>query len=262
MGGGTDSGRPARRLIDAEAKARFAAALRAGLKRDDAARQAGFTANAFYYARAADPVFALAWAWATDLSADDARAGRAAAARPGPNEAAIAPNANRLLQRRPVRRARFDDRRKRLFLDHFAGTADVRAAAAAAGVAVSTVTQHRRKDAEFAAAWDEALGVAYADLEAEAVRQRLEAQRDLREGLSPKGEMPREFDRVMRLLARYDRKDGSIGLRRVSRGRERRWTFDEAIALLDKKLRALGARHGVAPQEEPPRLPPPEGDSH
>jgi len=253
MGDGGDS----RRRIDGAAKVRFVEGLRAGLKRDEAAKQAGFTANAFYHARKADRLFALAWAWATDLSADDARSARAAAARPGPDEAAIAPNSRRILQLRPVRRARFDDRRKRLFLDHFAGTADARAAAAAAGVAPCTVTQHRRKDSEFAAGCDEALAVAYASLEAEAVRQRLEAQRNLRDGICPKGEITQEFDRVLRLLARYERKSGRIGLRSVGPGRERRWTFDEAIALLDKKIRALGVRYNVVPPEDLARLLPP-----
>lgn len=256
MIGETDSARPSRRRIDEGAKASFIAALRAGASRDEAAAQAGFTANAFYCARRSDRVFALAWAYATDLSADDARAARVAAARPGRDEAAIVPNANRRLQLRPVRRARFDDRRKRRFLDHFAGTADLCAAAAAAGVAASTVTQHRRKDSEFAAGCDEALRIAYASLEAEAVRQRLEAQRNLRDGLSPEGEMPREFERVMQLLARYDRKDGRIGLRERGPGREARWSFDEAIAALDRKLRALGARRGI--EAEPILLPPPE----
>lgn len=234
--------------IDAEAKRLFLVALRAGAARDAAAAEAGFTANAFYFARRSDPVFALAWAWATDLSADDARAARAASARPGPDEAAIAPNAHRLLQRRPVRRARFDDRRKRRFLNHFAGTADARAAAAVAGVSLSAVGQARRSDDEFARGWDEALAHAYAEIEAEAVRQRLEAQRNLRDGLVPTGEMPKEFDRLMRLLARYERRDGRVALRGRGPGREARWSFDDAIALLDKKLRALGARTLTSPE--------------
>lgn len=263
MDGGSDSERPGRRRIDAAAKARFVEGLRAGLKRDEAAEQAGFTATAFYNARARDRVFDLACAWAMDLSAADERAARAAAAPLAAiaGEVAIVPNANRRLQARPVRRPLFNHRRKRIFLDHFAGTADAHQAAAAAGVAPSTVTQHRRNDAEFAAGWDEALIVAYASLEAEAVRQRLEAQRDLRDGLCPEGEIPKEFDRVLRLLARYERKSGRIGLREVGPGRERRWSFDEAIALLDRKLRALGARHGVAPPEDIQSLPPPDGDS-
>ena len=122
----------------------------------------------------------------------------------------------------------------------------------------SAFTAHRRKDPEFSAACDEALAVAYAALEAEAVRQRLEAQRNLREGLCPTGEIAKEFERVMQLLARYDRGGGRIGFRRVGPGNERRWTFDEAIALLDRQLRAFGARHGVA--ADPIRLPRPEPD--
>jgi hypothetical protein len=246
----SDSEPPEKRRVDMAAKAECLAGLRAGLKREEAAKQAGFSAEAFDYARKRDAVFALAWGWARDLSADDARAARAAAARPGPEQAAIAPNANRLLQRRLVRRARFDDRRKRRFLDHFAGTADARAAAEAAGVSISAVGHARRKDPEFARGWDEALSHAYAELEAEAVRQRLEAQRDLRDGLVPVGEMPKEFDRLLRLLARYERRDGRIGLRSVGPGREARWSFDDAITLLDKKLQALGARRSL-PSPEP-----------
>jgi hypothetical protein len=242
--------------VDAAAKRDFLAGLRAGLKRDEAAKQAGFTANAFYYVRRGDPVFALAWAWAVDLSAADAHAARIAGAPFDPEESVIAPNARRRLQLRPIRRALFDDRRKRIYLDHFAATADARAAAAAAGVAPCTVSAHRRMDSGFAAAEDEALAVAYASLEAEAVRQRLEAQRNLREGLCPTGEISQEFDRVIRLLARYERKSGRIGLRAPGPGRERRMSFDEAIALLDRKLRALGARHGVE-SGDVPRLPPP-----
>ncbi len=243
-----------KRRIDPAAKLAFLTALRAGLPRDEAAREAGFTATAFYYAREQDPLFRHAWLWANELSAADEHAALVARSTPAP-DTAIAPNANRRLQARRVRRRRFDDKRKRLFLDHFAGTADAHAAAAAAGVGYSTVVQHRRKDPDFAAAWDEALEVAYAQLEAEAVRQRLEAAGRLREGLSPTGEITKEFDRVMQLLARYRRPDGRIALREVGRGRERRWSFDEAIVALDKKLRTLGARHGIP--AEPIALPAP-----
>jgi hypothetical protein len=236
------------------AKLAFVLALRSGAARDSAAKQAGFTATAFYYARERDPVFRQAWLWALELSAGDARSALAARALPPPG-ASIVPNANRRLQARIVRRRRFDDARKRLFLDHFAGTADAHAAAQAAGVGYSTIVHHRRRDPEFAAAWDEALAAAYAQLEAEALRQRLEAQRQLREGLCPTGEIAREFERVMQLLARYERKDGRIGIRSVRPGREKRWTFDEAIEALDRKLRALGARHGVAAPEDSSILP-------
>src|SRR5205085_9289716 len=99
----------------------FLAALRAGLNQHEAAAQAGFTVNAFYDAARRDPLFALARRWALDLSAADGRAARNVAALPGTGE--IAPTGGRRLQRRPLRRPRFDDRRKRLFLDHYAGTA-------------------------------------------------------------------------------------------------------------------------------------------
>jgi hypothetical protein len=242
-----ESGRAPRRRIDAAAKACFLEGLRAGLKRDEAAALAGFTANAFYYARRSDRVFALGWAWAHDLSAADTRAARAVAALPGTGE--IAPTGGRVLQRRNIRRARFDDGRKRIFLDHYAGTADAHAACAAAGISMSTFTQHRRKDREFAAGCAEALAIAYADMEAESVRGRLEAQRNLRDGICPAGEAAKEFDRQMKLLERHDRKNGGIGLREVPHGSQQRWDFDDAIALFGSKLRAYGLRRGIVPPE-------------
>jgi hypothetical protein len=252
MGGKHDSTDP-RRRIDAAAKAAFLTALRAGAHRDAAAQAAGFTANAFYYAKKKDPIFALAWAWALDLSAADERRPRPGDRLPGDDrEEIIAPNAGRLLQRRKVRRPLFNAERKRIYLDHFAGTADHRASAAAAGVAPCTVTTHNLHDAEFAAARREALAVAYAALEAEAVRQRLEAQAKLREGLCPTGEVAMEFDRVMKLLSGWERRGGGIGLRTVAPGRQKSCTFDEAIEALDKKLRALGVRNNVIPPDDPP----------
>jgi hypothetical protein len=253
---GTDSKRRHGR-VDEAAKLRFVEAIRAGAPREEAAASAGFTATAFYYARERDPVFRRAWLWALELSGIDERSSRAAASEPAPPHTIIAPNANRRLQRRVVRRRLFDDARKRIFLDNFAGTADAHAAAAAAGVGYSTVVQHRRKDPEFADAWDEALHVAYALLEAETLRQRLEAQQRFREAPCPTGEMTKEFDRALQLLARYRRPDGRLGMRETSRGRERRWSFDEAIHALDAKLRAMGVRYGIT-GVEPIALPAPE----
>jgi hypothetical protein len=59
MGGTGDSRRPARRSIGAAAKADFLAGLRAGMARDAAAAQAGFSSQAFYGARKGDAVFKL-----------------------------------------------------------------------------------------------------------------------------------------------------------------------------------------------------------
>lgn len=256
MGGKSDSGRGPRRLVDEAAKAQFVGELRSGVRRDEAARRAGFSAEAFYCARKRDPLFKSAWIWALELSAlEEREARRAAALAVEADGRPIAPNNQRPLQRRRMRGIKFNDKRKRVFVDHFAGTADAFAAADAAGIHYSTFHKHYRSDPEFAAACDEALAFAYVQLEAEALRQRLEVQRELREGRAPQGAMAQEFDRVMQLLARYRRPDGRIGLREIGRGRERRWSFDEAIVALDRKLRALGARHGIA--SEPIALPPP-----
>lgn len=247
MGGDGDSERPRQRRIDEAAKARFVEALRAGISRDEAAAAEGFSAEAFYGARKRDPLFRSAWIWALELSAveerETRRAGELAAAA---REDDICPNNRRPLQRRRKRGIAFTDARKQRFLDHFAGTADVQAACEAAGIHYSTVYKHRRVDPRFAAGWDEALAQAVAALEAEAVRQRLEMQRRAAFEPHPTGEMAQEFERVMKLLARWDRKDGRVGARQVGPGQQRRWSFEEAIEALDRKLRALGARRGLA----------------
>jgi hypothetical protein len=233
--------------VDAAAKQGFVAAIRAGTKRDTAAAAQGFSANAFYCARKRDPLFRQAWDMAMELSAIDQReARRAAEAGRAASRDPIEPNSRRRLQRRRTRGTRFTDRRKQLFLDHFAATADLAAAADVAGVHLSTIYRHLRLDQVFADGCDDALRQAYVLLEAEAVRLRLEAQRRAAFEPVPTGEVAQEFERVLKLLARYERKSGRIGFRSVGPGRERRWTFDEAIAALDKRLRALGARTGIA----------------
>jgi len=255
MDGGSDSRGPARRLIDAEAKARFLAALRANAHRDAAAAAAGFPLKSLYGARRRDPVFRLGWIWALELSAGDEQAARRTPSPIGDDvPVRIAPQGGRVLQRRRMRWVKFTEKRQQIFLDHFAGTADAEAAAEAAGVCYATVRNHYRKHPEFAAAWHEALRQAVTALEAEAVRQRLDMQRRLAENLEPKGEMAAEFERVMKILARWDRRDGRTGPREVSRGHLKSWSFDEAMVSLDKRLRALGARSLPSPNpyEEPP----------
>jgi hypothetical protein len=248
MDGNSDSQTPPRRLIGEAAKARFLEALRSGQSREEAAAAAGFPLGSLYNVRARDSVFRFAWLWALDLAAIDERGGelsrRTADGEPGDR---IAPTRGRLLQRQKMRWVRFTDKRQQIYLDHFAGTADAEAAAAAAGVSTHAVYAHARKHPEFAAVEKEALHMAYARLEAESVRQRLEAQRRLSENLEPTGEMAQEFERVMKLLARYDRRDGRIAAREVGPGHEQICSFDEAIEALDRKLRALGVRRGIIP---------------
>jgi hypothetical protein len=242
-----------RRLIEERDKARFLTLLRDGVDREEAAASAGFPLGSFYNVRKRDPVFRLGWEWAMDLAAIDERGGelsrRAAEGHPSDR---IAPKGGRLLQRQKMRWVKFTDKRQQIYLDHFAGTADSEAAAAAAGVTTHTVRAHARKHPEFEAAEKEALRYAYPRLEAEAVRQRLVAQRRLSENLEPTGEIAEEFDRVMKLLARFDRRDGGIGRREVGHSSRQRGTFEEAIEALDRKLNALGIRRGI--------LPPPDED--
>jgi hypothetical protein len=246
-----DSQPPKRRLIDEDDKARFLESLRAGASREEAAAAAGFPLGSLYNVRARDPVFRLGWEWAMDLAAIDERGGELSRrAAEGEPDDRIAPKGGRLLQRQKARWVKFTAKRQQIYLDHFAGTADAQAAAAAAGVTYAAVRAHGRKHPEFEAAESEALRYAYARLEAEAVRQRLEAQRRFAENLEPTGEIAQEFERVMKLLARYDRRDGRLGPREIGPGHEQVSSFEEAIEALDRKLRALGVRRGVVPPED------------
>jgi hypothetical protein len=244
-----DSPKPPPRRIDTAAKVRFLKGVRAGQTRVDAASGSGFGWQAFYQVRRRDPIFEFAWLAAMELcEMEKLEALRSeerleALARDG----VIEGQNRRLLQRKPRRGFKFDERRQQIFLDHFAGTADEHAAAEAAGVAYVTVRAKIRSDPGVAALRDEALQVAYAVLEAEAVRQRLEAQQRLRDNLDPKGELAHEFERVMKLLARYDRRDGRIASREHSASPGRAWNFADSIKELDRALDAFGRRRTPFP---------------
>ena len=239
-----DSDKPAAHRLDAAAKARFLRMIRAGASRKDAAEGTGFSWRAFYSARKRDPVFEFAWLAALELSAVDERDARRAARRLAErrSEGVIETGNRRVLQLKKRRGFSFDERRQQLFLDYFAGTADEDAAADAAGVSRQTVRAHMRRSPEFAALREEALHYAYARLEAEEVRRRLAMQKRLRDNLEPTGEMAKEFERVMTLLARYDRKSGRIGSRQHAASPGRVYTFEEAAIALDKALDALAIR--------------------
>jgi hypothetical protein len=254
MTGQTKStGRPQRR-IDEAAKAAFLAALRRGVCREDAAAAAGFSLTGFYGARYRDPVFAAEWKEVLALPPAAERRARAYAER---GEVRIAPANRRLFQRRRRRQVRFTAERREIYLTHFIATGDRVAAAAAAGVSPATVDLHRRNDPVFAEAHREALALCYKRLETEAVRLRLAAQTRLRAAIEAAGDAPSlalltdegaEFDRIMKLLDRFDRKPQRPASNFTPGGRRQRWTFDDAIALLDKRLRALGLRR---PDPEP-----------
>jgi hypothetical protein len=244
------------RHIGAAAKAQFLAALRRGEGREDAAFAAGFSLMGFYGARRRDPAFRAEWTEALATSAAAERRVRAYAERGERGEVRIACANRRAYQRRRRRNVRFDAAAQAIYLAHFAANCDTRAAAAAAGVHESTVRLHRRMNPVFAEAHEEALAEGYRNLEEESVRLRLAAQQRLRAAREAAGpycrppalaaEEAAEFDRIMKLLARWDRKPRRAECGFKLGGRRQKWTFEDAIVLLRRRLKALGL------------LPPPE----
>jgi len=279
MSGTGDSGRRWKPPIGAAAKAAFLAAMRSGAPRHEAAAAGGYALNSFYRVARSDLVFRAGWDEAHAVSAEaERRQSRLPLNQPSPSatagppprgelgeewagETRIVPNNRRLYQRRPMRHVKFDAKRQQKFLAHFTWSCDMRAAAAEAGVSESTVGVHLRTNPAFRAEFDEALDRGYVLLEAEALRQRLDAQRQLRAAIDASvpgepspvlGDLAAEFERVLKLLSRWDRKgrrperlnaaDGSV------------WTFDAAIALLDKRLSALGVAVPPLPAAEAARF--------
>jgi hypothetical protein len=223
------SGRKGQKRIGERARRVFVRAVQAGAPLEAAAAAAGHSLQGFYGLRSRDPLFKRRWAAAMRSSGEAERV-------------FVRGNNRRRLQRRRLRHLRFDTDRQEVFLNHFAGCGDAREAAAVAGVDHSTVYKHRRKDPVFAAAFADALEQCYARLEVEAVRQRLEAQRRLARALDEgvvTGEVAEEFERVMRLLDRWDRRNGRVGVRSIAPEKRQALSFDEAIGLLEKKLRHL-----------------------
>jgi hypothetical protein len=255
MGRSTSRKSARRREIDAAAKAAFLASLRAGICVAGSAEAAGFTADGFYSLRRRDPSFRLSWEMARELGAGVVASQRRAAAGAGKaaggeGETRFTPCNLRRVQERKLAYVKFTAERRGIFLASFAATADATHAAAEAGVAVTTVYKTRRNDPDFAALFDAALAEAYVRLEAEAVRQRLAAQEAMKAAPEPSIQMAGEFDRVMALLRRWDRGGGKTGVREISRERMKSASFDEAMAVLAKRLKALGYRPAPPPPEQ------------
>lgn len=204
-------------------------ALEKGATIAEAARASGFGVSTVYEWRNKSPAFAAAW-----------EAVVAESARP----MLVAGCNQRIFQLTRRRRVRFTAARKTAFLEHFAATCDATASAREAGISVATVYHHRQRDPAFRRAWGEARDAGYMRLEAEMVRQRLAAQASFRlrfdKEIPPsEREVQDEFERTMHLLREHGRARAGI----AKPGRPpRRWSFDEAIVALDKKLKALGVR--------------------
>jgi hypothetical protein len=222
---------PARKkAFGAEAMGVVVAALRRGATVKAAAREAGFSEGYVHQWRKKAPHFGAACRDALDT-----------------REALVVPGSGgREWQLRKPRRNDFSRRRKRIYLEHFAATGDVRASAAAAGVSKSTVANHKLSDPAFREGWAQALVEAYATLEAMAVRQRLAAMEridfDLGKEAPPGGLDPEaEFARTMELLREHKRSRAAMTGKASGRPPER-WSFEESMAALEKRLKILGIR--------------------
>lgn len=237
--------------------AAFLFGLARGATVEGAAAAAGMKASTLYYRRKRCAVFARVWREA--LEAWDADAAEGA---DGDEERAtiVRGHAGRGLMRKRKRPVEFDRDRKQAFLDHFAETCNLEASAAAAGISLAPVYRALKTDPAFAEGFEEALHAGYLFLEAEALRQQREAQKKYR--INPKGEgaaQAQSFERTMQLLREYKRangpstslRTGSVGRRAPRRGGERvRWTFEDAMTALEKKLKAFGVEIPEGPAEE------------
>ncbi|HYD36985.1 MAG TPA: hypothetical protein VEA60_05195 [Allosphingosinicella sp.] len=212
------------------ALAGFLAALRRGAAVVEAAAGVGVAVSGLYCRRKRDAAFDAAWRFAAEASSgwtwDDGtgRKARAEGTR---------------------RRLRFAGRRRAAFLLVLERDCNTNGAAAETGVHRSTVRRHLRRDAGFAQEAGEALRRGYAELERESAEARAAMQARIDSGerlraIEPRGRISRDFDEQMRLLARWDRRDGTLGPRRVRRGRMRSMSFDDAMVVLARRLRWMG----------------------
>lgn len=210
------------KTLTPQSQAAFLAALRGGALVVAAARAAGVAVSSLYCRRARDAGFAAAWAAAVEASTPLWR--RPPAPLAGAN---------------PARRARLAGWRRDAFLAALADTCHAADAAAAAGIDKATVHRLIRRDPGFArdCAAAVARGTAHLFREDEAERA---AARAWRLPIAPTGRPTQDFDEAIRLLARWERRDGSLGRRFVRHGRMTRWSFDDAMALLARRLRGLG----------------------
>ncbi|HEX8525776.1 hypothetical protein [Allosphingosinicella sp.] len=234
--GGAASGSGA--SMGGQAMAAFVEALERGATVAEAARSAGRSTGTCYNRRRSDPAFRAAW--------DEA-------AEKGSRPQLIASQNGRRLQKwKP--RAKFTAERKEIYLAYFAATCDSDEAARRAGVCDSTVYAHRRTDPEFAAAWAAALDQGYARLEAELARQRLDALKRFAAAIDKAQADPEaavEFERALKLRKRYDTRCGRPEPLVRARGGAQRPSFAEAVARLERRLKALG--YEIDEEAVPPR---------
>lgn len=150
---------------------------------------------------------------------------------------------------------RWSKRMKSDFLDHLAATGSIAGAAAAIGVVPSSVYQLRRRDAAFAAAWREAVVLAYDVLETLVLGHVLggRGERTIVEGAYG----PIDIDQALRLLARH--RAALRGTPFTGGARIRYATRAETDAAILKAIDARARRTAGAASPPIPRPTPGEG---
>lgn len=229
------------RTLTPAVQAAFLEALRGGALVRAAAESAGVALSSLYCRRRLDPLFDLAWSFAAEASpgwAWDEQAGRKARAAGS------------------KRRLRFAGRRRAAFLAALERECNANGAARESGVNCATVRRHLRRDPDFARDAGEALRRGYDALgrKAEAAFEAREARiasGELKWEIEPLGWPTGDFDEQMRLMARYERPDGTLGPRRVRHGRMRHMSFEAAIVLLYRRMRWMGMVDGEAGEAPP-----------
>jgi hypothetical protein len=212
---------PGRRFFGPEAMGVVVAALRRGATITEAARETGFCRDTVNAWRKQAPHFDGAC-----RAALDSRQALVVRASGG----------GRGWQLSTPRCNAFTARRKQAYLDHLAATGDRGAAAAVAGVSTTTVSNHRRTDPAFAEGFRQALAIAYENLEAEAVRDRLAAMELIDVDPERAGVVPGEdFDRTL-ALPREHKKGPRSGRPPTL------CSIEDGFAALEREMDALEAR--------------------
>lgn len=249
------------RAVSAEQEVRLLLGLRNGLTVAAAAKWAGVAVATAYYRRRIDAGFAALWREARAGADADAAAARATAraAAEAAQGTKVCAHGDKLLVRKRRRTVDFTPARKQLFLDHFADSCNMAAAAAAAGVTERAVRKALAEDEAFAEGFDMALAVGYKALEADTLSQQQRAYRLSEDGPAGGAEGAggsQTFERSMQLLNEYRRRDGSIGRRSSNRNRKSA-SKEELIAAIMKNVAmvrqrsALLAQAGMPPANGP-----------
>lgn len=153
-----------------------------------------------------------------------------------------------------VRQDRFDADKQARFISHLADTSNVCASARAVGITTRTAYYHRRSNAHFARAWQQALGDGYADLVMKAMAQGRFGQKVVTtiEALSAterRSESRR--DAAAAVLLAFNRMGsdviaGTEEAAMVAEAQEEDRLIEAMVRVIERKARAAGASDGAA----------------